>query len=104
MDLLEDRGLPSVSSGVRKSLARDETVVRTAPAAIPTANRMTPARAPSHDRWRRRLARAGDVSSSSWVKISQIRALSIERLGRRIGALSADEVDRIVDGLFELVG
>ena len=41
---------------------------------------------------------------TSWVKISQIRTLSIERLGRRIGALSPDEVDRIVDGLFELVG
>jgi mRNA interferase MazF len=41
---------------------------------------------------------------TSWVKISQIRTLSIERLGRRIGAVSADEVERVVEGLFELVG
>jgi mRNA interferase MazF len=41
---------------------------------------------------------------TSWVKITQIRTLSVERLGRRIGVLSADEVDRIVEGLFELVG
>jgi mRNA interferase MazF len=36
--------------------------------------------------------------------ISQIRTLSVERLGRRIGALSTDEVDRIIEGLFDLVG
>jgi mRNA interferase MazF len=40
----------------------------------------------------------------SWVKISQIRTLSVERLGRRIGALNTDEVDRVVEGLFELIG
>ena len=40
----------------------------------------------------------------SWVKISQIRTLSVERLGKRIGTLSAEEVGHIVDGLFELVG
>jgi mRNA interferase MazF len=44
------------------------------------------------------------LPKTSWVKISQIRTLSIERLGRRIGALSGDEVDRIVEGLFELIG
>ncbi len=40
----------------------------------------------------------------SWVKISQVRTLSIERLGKRIGSISAEEVSHIVDGLFELVG
>ena len=40
----------------------------------------------------------------SWVKISQIRTLSVERLGKKIGSLSAEEVGHIVDGLFELVG
>ena len=40
----------------------------------------------------------------SWVKISQLRTLSTERLGKRIGVLSTEEVSRIVDGLFELVG
>jgi mRNA interferase MazF len=44
------------------------------------------------------------LPKTSWVKITQIRTLSVERLGRRIGVLSADEVDRIVEGLFELVG
>ena len=44
------------------------------------------------------------LPKTSWVKISQIRTLSVERLGRRIGTLSGDEVDRIVEGLFELIG
>jgi len=39
----------------------------------------------------------------SWVKISQVRTLAVERLGRRIGSLSAEEVGHIVEGLFELV-
>ena len=45
-----------------------------------------------------------DLPKSSWIKISRIRTLSVERLGRRIGTLSTDEVDRVVEGLFELVG
>lgn len=40
----------------------------------------------------------------SSAKISQVRTLSVERLGKRIGTLSAEEVGHIVDGLFELVG
>ncbi len=39
----------------------------------------------------------------SWVKISQIRTLSTERLGRRLGRLSAEELEQIMEGLFELV-
>ena len=30
----------------------------------------------------------------SWVKISQIRTLSVKRLGKRLGSVSADELDR----------
>ena len=44
------------------------------------------------------------LPKTSWIKISQIRRLSVERLGRRIGTVSGDEVDRVVEGLFELVG
>ena len=40
----------------------------------------------------------------SWVKISQIRTLSTERLGDRIGRLSPEELQWIVDGLNEIVG
>lgn len=40
----------------------------------------------------------------SWVKISQIRTLSIQRLGRKLGRLSPEELDRLIDGLNEIVG
>ncbi|MCU1348854.1 MAG: PemK-like protein [Acidobacteria bacterium] len=40
----------------------------------------------------------------SWVKISQIRTLSTGRLGRTLGSLSPEELQRIVEGLDELVG
>jgi len=40
----------------------------------------------------------------SWVKISQVRTLSVERLGKKIGSLNTEEISHIVEGLFELVG
>ncbi len=39
----------------------------------------------------------------SWVKISQIRTISVQRLGKRIGNLSPDEVGTLVEGLLEIV-
>ncbi len=39
----------------------------------------------------------------SWVKISQIRTLSGERLGRKIGRLEPEQLDLLVEGLNELV-
>jgi mRNA interferase MazF len=40
----------------------------------------------------------------SWAKISQIRTLSADRLGPRIGRLSGKEVDQLIDGLNEILG
>lgn len=40
----------------------------------------------------------------SWVKISQIRTISIDRLGKRIAALGPEMLDQLVDGLLELIG
>jgi mRNA interferase MazF len=39
----------------------------------------------------------------SWVKISQIRTLSLERLGGRIGRLEPERLDLLVEGLNELI-
>jgi mRNA interferase MazF len=44
------------------------------------------------------------LPKKSWVKISQIRTLSIERLGQKIGRVSAEELSLIVEGLNEIVG
>jgi mRNA interferase MazF len=40
----------------------------------------------------------------TWVKIGQIRTLSVERLGKRIGRVSDEEMSQIVEGLNEIVG
>ena len=40
----------------------------------------------------------------TWVKISQIRTLSVERLGKRMGRVSDDEMSQIVEGLYEIIG
>jgi mRNA interferase MazF len=39
----------------------------------------------------------------SWVKISQIRTLSTERLSNRLGAISPEELDDVIEGLNEIV-
>lgn len=44
------------------------------------------------------------LPKKSWVKISQIRTLSIERLGKKIGRVSAEELSLIVEGLNEIIG
>jgi mRNA interferase MazF len=48
------------------------------------------------------LEEAG-LPKRSWVKISQIRTLSVERLGRKLGRLSPETLDQLVEGLNEIV-
>ena len=40
----------------------------------------------------------------SWVKISQIRTISVDRLGKRIASVDSDLLCQLVDGLLELIG
>jgi mRNA interferase MazF len=40
----------------------------------------------------------------SWVKISQIRTLSVERVGKRICRLAPEELAQLIEGLNELLG
>ena len=39
----------------------------------------------------------------SWVKISQIRTLSVKRLGKKIGKVSLEELDKVLEGLEEII-
>jgi mRNA interferase MazF len=48
-------------------------------------------------------SRAAGLSKRSWVKISQVRTLSVDRVGKRLARASDDEVARVVDGLNQLV-
>jgi mRNA interferase MazF len=43
------------------------------------------------------------LPKTSWVKISQVRTLSVERLGKRLGRLAPEVVDVLVDGLNEII-
>ena len=40
----------------------------------------------------------------SWVKISQIRTLSVQRIGRRFDRASPEEIAAILEGLGEIIG
>jgi mRNA interferase MazF len=39
----------------------------------------------------------------SWVKISQVRTLSVERLGKKLGRIAPEELERIIEGLNEIL-
>ena len=45
-----------------------------------------------------------DLPERSWVKISQIRTLSTARIGKKIGTVSREELDQIIEGLNEIIG
>ena len=45
-----------------------------------------------------------DLPKRSWAKISQVRTLSIERLGKKIARATPEELNSIVEGLNEIVG
>ena len=45
-----------------------------------------------------------DLRKKSWIKISQIRTLSTERIGTKIGVLKEEELEEIIEGLNEIIG
>jgi len=47
---------------------------------------------------------SSSLPKQSWVKISQIRTLSVERIGKRLAKVSAEELAVIVEGLNEIIG
>ncbi|MCC6318120.1 MAG: type II toxin-antitoxin system PemK/MazF family toxin [Gemmatimonadaceae bacterium] len=40
----------------------------------------------------------------SWVKISRVRTLAVERIGKRLGRATPEELAQILEGLNELLG
>jgi mRNA interferase MazF len=47
--------------------------------------------------------KTGDLPKRSWARISQIRTLSTERLGKLIGRLSPEELAQVIEGLNEIM-
>jgi mRNA interferase MazF len=48
--------------------------------------------------------RSPALPKQSWLKISQVRTLATERIGRRIARLDPEELSRVIDGLKEIIG
>ena len=46
----------------------------------------------------------GTLAKPSWVKISQVRTISVDRLGKRIGSVTPEDLNQIINGLVELIG
>ena len=43
------------------------------------------------------------LPKKSWLKISQIRTLSVERIGKVIGKASPEELNQAIEGLNEII-
>ena len=48
--------------------------------------------------------RSVKLPKRSWVKLSQIRTLSVERIGRKITRLAPEELEQLIAGLNEIIG
>jgi mRNA interferase MazF len=49
-------------------------------------------------------SKATGLAKRSWIKISQIRTLSVDRIGARLARASEEELARVLDGLNEILG
>jgi mRNA interferase MazF len=47
---------------------------------------------------------ARGLPKRSWVKISQIRTLAVERIGKVIGRATPEQLAQIIEGLNEIIG
>ena len=45
-----------------------------------------------------------DLPKQSWIKISQIRTLAVEHIGKKIAQASPEELAQVIEGLNEIVG
>ena len=45
-----------------------------------------------------------DLPKTSWAKISQIRTLAVERIGKRLGRATPEELAQVIEGLNEIIG
>jgi len=45
-----------------------------------------------------------NLPKKSWVKISQIRTLSVERIGNKIANVTDETIKQVIEGLNEILG
>ena len=46
---------------------------------------------------------ASGLPKRSWMKVSQIRTFAVGRIGRRVARASEEELERVIDGLNEII-
>ena len=44
------------------------------------------------------------LPKKSWVKISQVRTFAVQRIGKKLGRATPEELSKIIDGLKEILG
>ena len=47
---------------------------------------------------------SANLPKRTWAKLSQVRTLSVQRLGERLGSANAAEVESAIEGLNEILG
>jgi mRNA interferase MazF len=47
---------------------------------------------------------SAELPKKSWALMGQVRTLSVERIGKKLGLVSIEEIDRIIEGLNEIIG
>lgn len=47
--------------------------------------------------------KTANLPKQSWIKISQIRTLSTERIGKLIGRVSEEDLNQVIEGLNEII-
>ena len=48
-------------------------------------------------------SKASGLTKRSWIKIGQVRTLSVERIGKKLARASEEEMARVIEGLNEIV-
>jgi len=47
---------------------------------------------------------SADLPNKSWALMGQVRTLSTERIGKKLGRVSTEEIEQIIEGLNEIIG
>src|SRR4030043_345340 len=47
---------------------------------------------------------SAELPKKSWALMGQVRTLSAERIGKMLGLVNIEELDRIIEGLNEIIG
>jgi mRNA interferase MazF len=47
---------------------------------------------------------SADLPKKSWALMGQVRTLSTERIGKKLGRVSTEEIEQIIEGLNEIIG